>query len=69
MATVLATANCAQPLGQAVYGLLFEGLADHAWAVIAGGWASCGVPGAARRPVFWALEKETDCGAGDATVR
>ncbi len=27
MATVLATANCAQPLGQAVYGLLFEGLA------------------------------------------
>lgn len=48
MATVLATANCAQPLGQAVYGLLFEGLADHAWAVMLGAGLLAAWPGAAR---------------------
>ena len=69
MATVLATANCAQPLGQAVYGLLFEGLADHAWAVMLGAGLLAACLALRARPVFWALEKETDRGAGDATVR
>ena len=69
MATVLATANCAQPLGQAVYGLLFEGLADHAWAVMLGAGLLAACLALRARPVFWALEKETDRSAGDATVR
>ena len=56
-------------LGQAVYGLLFEGLADHAWAVMLGAGLLAACLALRARPVFWALEKETDRSAGDATVR
>lgn len=47
----------------------FEGLADHAWAVMLGAGLLAACLALRARPVFWALEKETDRSAGDATVR
>ena len=55
MATVLATANCAQPLGQAVYGLRLKPGPRLGSDAGAGLLAACLALRA--RPVIWALEK------------
>lgn len=53
MACVMSLAMCASPLGQALYGVLFQYL--PAWGVmVAGGLASCVVAIATRR-IFWRL--------------
>lgn len=60
MAAILAVANCAQPLGQALYGLLFEALSDEAWGVMVGAALLSGLIDLAARPTFRALEEEMD---------
>lgn len=36
MAMMIAVSACAQPIGQALYGMLFDVLADHSWSVMMG---------------------------------
>ncbi len=59
MAFIMAVTNCASPLGQAVYGALFENC--PAWAVLAGAAVAAALTAAWSRRVFSALEAE----AGD----
>ena len=59
MAFIVAVTNCASPLGQAVYGALFENC--PAWAVLAGAAVAAALTAAWSRRVFSALEAE----AGD----
>ena len=68
MALAMAVANCAQPVGQALYGLLFDGLAHHAWLVMAGAALASGVIALAARPIFRILEEEVDRNPGGLTV-
>ena len=60
MATMLAAANCAQPLGQALYGLLFGGLADRAWVILFGAGLLSGGIALAARPLFRKMEEGGD---------
>ena len=53
MAFIMAVSNCASPLGQAVYGALFEGC--PAWAVLLGAAATAAVTALYSRRVFRAL--------------
>ena len=55
MAFIMAAANCASPLGQAVYGALFEGL--PAWTVLMGAAAAAVLVSAYSRRVFRVLEE------------
>ena len=68
MALAMAVANCAQPVGQALYGLLFDGLAHHAWLVMAGAALASGIIALAARPIFRILEEEVDRNPGGLTV-
>lgn len=54
MAFIMAISNCASPLGQAVYGTLFE--AHPAWAVLLGAAAAAAVTAAYSGGVFRALD-------------
>ena len=54
MAFIMAVSNCAAPLGQAVYGMLFEGC--PAWGVLLGAAAAAALAAAWSRRVFWELE-------------
>ncbi len=54
MAFIMAVSNCASPLGQAIYGALFEGC--PAWAVLLGAAAASAVTAAYSRRVFRALD-------------
>lgn len=54
MALIMAVCNCASPLGQAVYGALFEGCPP--WAVLLGAAGAAAVTAACSRGVFRALE-------------
>ena len=60
MAVILATANCAQPLGQALYGLLFGGLGSWGGLVMVGAACLAAVIALAARPTFQTLEAEMD---------
>jgi len=55
MAFIMAVSNCASPLGQAVYGVLFENC--PAWAVLMGAAAAAVLTAVYSRKVFCALEK------------
>lgn len=61
MAFILAVANCASPLGQAVYGALFENCA--AWMVLFGAAAAAAVSALYSRRVFRALEEQISSAA------
>ena len=54
MAFIMAVSNCASPLGQAVYGALFEGC--PAWAVLLGAAAAAAVTAVYSKGVFRALD-------------
>lgn len=54
MALIMAVCNCASPLGQAVYGALFEGCPP--WAVLLGAAGAAAVTAACSRGVFQALD-------------
>ena len=54
MAFIMAVSNCASPLGQAVYGALFEGY--PAWAVLLGASAAAALTAVYSRRVFQALD-------------
>lgn len=54
MAFIMAVSNCASPLGQAVYGALFEGC--PAWAVLTGAAAAAALTAAYSRRVFYGLD-------------
>lgn len=54
MALILAVCNCASPLGQAVYGALFEGCAP--WAVLMGAAVAAALTALYSRRVFRALD-------------
>ena len=54
MAFIMAVSNCASPLGQAVYGALFEGC--PAWSVLLGAAAAAAVTALYSRRVFRALD-------------
>lgn len=56
MAFIMAVSNCASPLGQAVYGVLFE--ACPAWAVLLGAAAAAAAAALYSRRVFRALDGE-----------
>ena len=56
MAFIMAVSNCASPLGQAVYGALFE--AFPAWAVLLGAAAAAAAAALYSRRVFRALDGE-----------
>lgn len=56
MAFIMAVSNCASPLGQAVYGALFE--ACPAWAVLLGAAAAAAAAALYSRRVFRALDGE-----------
>lgn len=60
MAVILATANCAQPLGQVLYGLLFSGLGSRGGLVMVGAACLAALIALAARPTFQTLEKEMD---------
>lgn len=55
MAFIMAVSNCAAPLGQAVYGVLFQ--CCPAWAVLLGAAVCAGVIGAWARGAFRRLEE------------
>ncbi len=55
MAFIMAVSNCASPLGQAVYGVLFENC--PAWAELMGAAAAAVLTAVYSRKVFCALEK------------
>ena len=57
MAFILAVSNCAAPLGQAVYGVLFERC--PAWAVLVGAAVCSGMAGVGSRRVFRQLDRES----------
>ena len=54
MAFIMAVSNCASPLGQAIYGALFEGC--PAWAVLLGAAAAASVTAVCSKGVFQALD-------------
>ena len=54
MAFIMAVSNCASPLGQTVYGVLFEGC--PAWAVLFGAAGAAAATAVYSRRVFRALE-------------
>ena len=54
MAFIMAVANCASPLGQALYGALFE--VCPAWAVLMGAAGAAALAAAYSRSVFRRLE-------------
>ena len=54
MAFIMAVSNCASPLGQAVYGALFEGC--PAWAVLLGAAAAAAVTAVYSKRVFCELD-------------
>ena len=54
MAFIMAVSNCAAPLGQAVYGALFE--ACPAWAVLLGAAGAAALAAAWSRGVFRDLD-------------
>ena len=56
MAFIMAVSNCASPLGQAVYGVLFEGC--PAWAVLLGAAAAAAVTALYSRRVFRELDAQ-----------
>ncbi len=55
MAFIMSVSNCAAPLGQAVYGALFEGC--PAWAVLLGAAALSALVALRSRRVFQKLEE------------
>ena len=55
MAFIMALANCASPLGQAVYGALFERC--PAWAVLLGAAGAAALAAAWSRGVFRELDR------------
>jgi len=55
MAFIMAVSNCAAPLGQAVYGVLFQ--CCPAWAVLLGAAVCAGLIGFWARGAFRRLEK------------
>lgn len=52
IACIQAVANCAAPLGQASYGVLFDRLADRPWAVLVGAAALAALVSLRSGPVF-----------------
>ena len=54
MALIMAVANCASPLGQAVYGALFESCPP--WAVLLGAAGAAGLTALWSRRVFLELD-------------
>lgn len=58
MAFILAVSNCASPVGQALYGLLFDLAAGSAWAVLLGAAAAALAIALYSRPVFARLEHD-----------
>lgn len=58
MAFIMAVSNCASPLGQAIYGALFE--LCPAWAVLLGAAAAAALTAACSRGVFRALDAPGD---------
>ena len=57
MAFILAVSNCASPVGQALYGLLFDLAARSAWAVLFGAAAASLAVALCSRPIFVGLER------------
>lgn len=58
MALILAIANCASPLGQALYGALFQALAAAPWAVLLGAGGCALLVSLYSKNVFLRLEQE-----------
>ena len=63
MACMMAIANCASPLGQAVYGVLFDVCATVPWLVMFGSAAIAFLISLYSKNVFVRLEKENVCDA------
>lgn len=63
MACMMAIANCASPLGQAVYGVLFDVCAAVPWLVMFGSAAIAFLISLYSKNVFVRLEKENVCDA------
>lgn len=64
MAVILAVSNCSQPLGQALYGILFEAAADHCWIVWIGASAAALLISLYSKKAFVNLELGMDAEAG-----
>ena len=65
MSCVMALSICAQPVGQALYGLLFEALADRPWQILLGAAAVTALIALAARKIFRQaarLTKDTNLG-------
>lgn len=60
MALIMAVSNCASPLGQAVYGALFEGC--PAWAVLLGAAAAAAGTAVYSQGVFRRLDRKGNGG-------
>lgn len=59
MAVIIAVSNCSQPVGQALYGILFDIFADKPYAVMLAATAAALIISIYSRKIFAALEKES----------
>lgn len=59
MAVIIAVSNCSQPVGQALYGILFDIFADKPYAVMFAATAAALIISIYSRKIFAALEKES----------
>jgi len=58
MATIIAILGCSQPIGQALYGVLFEILYAMPWTVMVGAAIVAFVISMLSKGIFYHLEKE-----------
>ena len=56
MAALISIAMCGQPIGQAIYGVLFDIFAMHTWVVLIGGAVAALLISLYSRKIFGRLE-------------
>ena len=67
MAALLSVAMCGQPIGQAIYGVLFDILAAHPWVVLMGSAAAAFLISLYSKRIFRQLDGSSPFSASDGT--